>query len=302
MGRGSRMTKQEAESICNNANLILEYYGGSAKSISKFKCLFGHTWETTVGSIKHMLSRCPKCASNAVPTKQEASEYLLLNNIVLLEYSGTASVKSKLKCSKCNHVWEQALKIIKQGHGCPNCAGLAVVTEQEAKIFCDSINYTIENYGGTSNAKSLFKCSKGHLWETTLKHIRHSGQRCPKCTSKYNYNGITFDSSWELIFYLYHIKLGNNPIRIIKGDYTHALEYYWEEYEGVYKPGWWFPDFIINNVYYEIKDTDTDNPNGYWNMQCKGKRKYHPEVIWIDNNDISKMREIIGDVSKYRQN
>lgn len=60
----------------------------------------------------------------------------------------------------------------------------------------------------------------------------------------YNYNGIHFDSSWELAFYIYCI---DNNIQIIREPFT--IEY---EYNGHIHS--YYPDFLINNeLLIEIK-------------------------------------------------
>lgn len=57
------------------------------------------------------------------------------------------------------------------------------------------------------------------------------------------YNGFHCDSSWELAFVLYHLD-NNIPIQRCK-------EFF--EYEYNNQSHLYFPDFIVNNTYYEIK-------------------------------------------------
>lgn len=73
---------------------------------------------------------------------------------------------------------------------------------------------------------------------------------------KYKYNDIFFDSSWELIFYLY---LSSNKIEF---EYHPSIsfEYKYENIKALY-----FPDFKVNNKYVEIKGLqffENKNPNG----------------------------------------
>ena len=64
-----------------------------------------------------------------------------------------------------------------------------------------------------------------------------------KAAKKYHYNGISFDSSWELAFYIYHADLGEE----IQREKT-SFKY---EYQG--KTHKYFVDFTVNAVNYEIK-------------------------------------------------
>ena len=65
-----------------------------------------------------------------------------------------------------------------------------------------------------------------------------------KAKKKYFYDGIFFDSSWELAFWIYNIENGNNNIKRPKIFFEY-------EYNGnIYK---YFPDFEIDGKFYEIK-------------------------------------------------
>lgn len=69
---------------------------------------------------------------------------------------------------------------------------------------------------------------------------------------KYMYDNIYFDSSWELAFYVYHKALGHHIIREPK-----RIEY---EYNG--KTHFYFPDFEVDGMLYEIKGSQFFNEDG----------------------------------------
>lgn len=61
----------------------------------------------------------------------------------------------------------------------------------------------------------------------------------------YQYDDLLFDSSWELAFYIYHLDKGHNikigsDIKNFSYECNNEIHYY-------------FPDFKVNNKYYEIK-------------------------------------------------
>ena len=91
-------------------------------------------------------------------------------------------------------------------------------------------------------------CFNCQCIDTSMKHFgTDSPMKCvevrSKQSKKYNYNGIRFDSSWELAFWIYH---KDNEIEISREP--KSPEY---EYEG--KKHYYFPDFEVNGKLYEIK-------------------------------------------------
>lgn len=87
------------------------------------------------------------------------------------------------------------------------------------------------------------------------------------------YHGILCDSSWELAFLLYHLDNKSN----IKRN-TDYFEYIYND--KVHK---YFPDFIIDNVYYEIKGRYFDPVEAKLSQFPKDKT-----LILIDKNKIQK--------------
>ena len=86
------------------------------------------------------------------------------------------------------------------------------------------------------------------------------------------YKGYYCDSSWELAFIMYQLDNGNEVIRNKDCfNYTHT--------DGSVKR--FFPDFKINEVYYEIK--------GGYDTEAEHKLRDFPEdknLIWISNKEI----------------
>lgn len=61
--------------------------------------------------------------------------------------------------------------------------------------------------------------------------------------ARYKFNNIIFDSSWELCFYIYHID-HNNDIKRVNEPFLYTYNGETHRY---------YPDFIVNGVFYEIK-------------------------------------------------
>lgn len=82
------------------------------------------------------------------------------------------------------------------------------------------------------------------------------------------YKGIFCDSSWELAFVIYH-KDNNIDIQRCKEIRQYTFENEIKNY---------YPDFIVNNVIYEIK--------GYYSNQAKAKSEYNPDIVVLQKTDI----------------
>lgn len=119
--------------------------------------------------------------------------------------------------------------------------------------------------------------------------------KCHK--GSYTYDGIKFDSSWELIFYIYHTDQNNTVNRCTKSfeyKYNNEIHFY-------------FPDFNVNGELYEIKGDQFFNDDGtmcnpYDHSQdslfeAKHQCGLQNNVKFIRKDDIMKMKEVI--VKKY---
>lgn len=91
--------------------------------------------------------------------------------------------------------------------------------------------YGVKNGGGSK--KAIEKIQKTKLEKYGIGHIER----------KYNFNGETFDSSWELAFYIYCIEN--------KLDIEHEKEVFEYYYNG--QKHYYIPDFKVGDVIYEVK-------------------------------------------------
>ena len=91
---------------------------------------------------------------------------------------------------------------------------------------------------------------------------------------KYYYNNVYFDSSWELAFYIYSLDNGCNIKRCIK-----SFIYYKDNQEHNY-----FPDFICDNNYIEIKGKQFINEAGELINPFNKELNLEKQQCMIDNN------------------
>ncbi len=112
-------------------------------------------------------------------------------------------------------------------------------------------------------------------WEKPFANTPISGPQGQKGT----YDGFKFDSVWEYAYYRWSKELKGNLIERNRFEY---LEY---EFDGQTKK--FYPDFIENAQFVEIK--------GIWRPQDLEKKAQHPEVTFLDGNDI---KPIIEELNK----
>ena len=201
----------------------------------------------------------------------------------------------------------QAVKVqtLKHKYGCTNAFNIEKV-QAKAQLNSHTIEANLKRGKSTSKTKKeLFKDNKykqsiidkmistnrskyGVDWLSNDVTVRHKISESVKKSHvhnsyKYKYNNETFDSSYELAFYIYHI---DNDISIIRKPCKYV--YYINNKAHTYTP-----DFMVNDRIIEIKgkwffkDNKLYNP---YNGQLS-KEKYQ---CMLDNNV-----EIIVDVQKY---
>lgn len=192
-----KATEQEArEWLKKNKPMIeLAEYGGSFGSKSKFCCKkksCGYVWSTTFFSLKNSIGNgCPLCSKVARISKNDVKEWLQKNTMIeLVHYGGSVSSKSLFRCKRkgCGYKWSTSFGSIKYDrHGCPKCAGNAVISEEYARHWLCKHRPDLElvKWGGSSCASSIFRCLNdgcGHEWSTTFDNIkRRRSSRCKKC-------------------------------------------------------------------------------------------------------------------------
>jgi len=92
--------------------------------------------------------------------------------------------KLLFKCNFDNYKWLSQPDSIRQGHWCPECAGVKKLTIEEMRRFAKSKDGKClsENYIN-NKIKLEWECKKGHIWKADYAHIV-SGRWCPKCARK----------------------------------------------------------------------------------------------------------------------
>ena len=128
-----KITTQEYKEQIKDRNIVvLEEYKGNHTKI-KHQCLkCDHIWSVTPNSIKRGRG-CPKCAVNVVPTTKQYKKQIKDRTIKVLEEYKGSKTKIKHQCQVCNYIWSVTPSSVKNGSGCPSCAGVMVSTTEQYK-------------------------------------------------------------------------------------------------------------------------------------------------------------------------
>lgn len=198
----------------NNLEYILlsKSYEGSSKKL-KFVCNKHGSFEMTWNNI-HSGKRCPMCSRNSQISAQSFDLHVVVENIKLINpkievLSGNyINAKSMLEC-KClidSNIWYTNYDRIKQGKGCPKCAGRDLITIAKMKETIYKINPNIEIITNKDTGKTLkieCRCKIcNHTFKSTYNRLRkYDCQICAyennKGCNHWNYkNGISSISEY----------------------------------------------------------------------------------------------------------
>lgn len=130
----------------------------------------------------------------------------------------------------------------------------------------------------STNRKSTCskKCFAINATNNALKQTKHGGGY------KGIYKGIHCDSSYELVFLIYHLD-HNIPI-------SRSTNIYSYEYKN--KIGKYIPDFIVNELEYEIK--------GFMTNRSKAKLSQNSHIILIDKLNIKSYIKYVKQIYKIK--
>ena len=163
----------------------------------------GHTWSATVNS-RTRGNGCPVCSGRAVLAG--FNDLLTLNPALAAEWDLEANDrgpdqvtvssghKAHWRCAKYGHAWMTTVRHRTDGHGCPVCAGKAVLAgfndlQTLNPALAAEWDLAANERGPdqvtvSSHHKVQWKCTEhGHAWVASV-NSRTKGNGCPVCAGK----------------------------------------------------------------------------------------------------------------------
>lgn len=169
----------------------LEWIGESlparTSKVTLWKCREGHIWEAKYANIKHNQRGCPECYKlSRVSRKPE--HYHRLAESKGFKWLGPEVKRIKDKtiweCSN-RHTWPTSFSHIKQGTGCPHCAGVVPKTEEDYRAVAEE--YGLQWLGpmpSNIGQKTLWRCRNGHEFPSPY-HTVSRGFGCRRCAGSF---------------------------------------------------------------------------------------------------------------------
>ena len=148
-----------------------------------WRCLAGHTWEMSLGSVKHKGSWCSKCAASERQTytlRQACKTAVQRGGLCL---STVFAQKLRWQCAE-GHVWEAMWANVRAGSWCPTCyyssRRLGLRSAQDIASEHGGQCLSLEYQGVRCNLR--WQCAEGHEWEAPLARVKHEKCWCPLCS------------------------------------------------------------------------------------------------------------------------
>lgn len=147
------------------------------------RCLAcGHEWDAWTHAVARG-SGCRECAHVAHRTPRE--EWDRRAGAVGLEWTGDTPILARgqhpARCLTCSHEWDASVDSISNESGCPACAGVLKVTDDEWDRRAAAVGNMWLRYPTGAQGRGALRClSCSHEWETSAQSVS-MGSRCPAC-------------------------------------------------------------------------------------------------------------------------
>jgi hypothetical protein len=145
-----------------------------------WECEEGHQWEAIFNSIQRGAG-CPFCAGVAPRTPED---YHALAEERGFRWLGpeVPNVRTKTwwQCEE-GHCWEAVYDKVRQGRGCPACAGALPRTPADYHALAAERGFRwLGPEVPSAHDKTSWECEEGHRWEASYSKIQY-GTGCPFC-------------------------------------------------------------------------------------------------------------------------
>lgn len=226
-------------------------------------------WDARNKKTKEVLEQKYGSVEEAYQKRNETTEKVWLEKYGVKHAWQAESVKEKIKQTSLER------------YGVTNAGG--------SKESLEKIKQTsLEHYGVDNPWKSdeiKEKTKKTMLERYGVEYFTQTPEYQKKAKKRYTYENVSFDSSWELAFYIYNKDNNQNIIRCTKGfPYTGN--------DG--SSHMYYPDFEIDGMYYEIKGGQFFT-EGVFDGGIYKTESYDCKVKCMNDNNI----ELVTDVTKY---
>lgn len=179
----ARKTEADYHALAKARNI--RWIGSTLPPVTRIKtmweCPHGHRWKSSYHNVR-CDKGCPACAGRAA---KQARDYRSIGRARDIRWIGQVvpdhvGIKTRWAC-RHGHTWEATYNTIQQGHGCPWCANHVRKTPEDYQAVARARGFEwLGPEVSKVNMKTTWRCSRGHLWQTTYTRVRR-GHGCPTC-------------------------------------------------------------------------------------------------------------------------
>ena len=171
-----------------NVEILGEITGNAVKVLCRCK-VCSHEWGAQPNNLK-MGKGCPACAkikignANRLTNAEHVADIAKINpNVEILGEIINSTTKVLTRCKICGYEWNVTPHSLKNGNGCPRCAGNRKLTHTEHVAAINKVNPDVEVLGEIINNKTKVLCRCkicGHKWWARTYNLKQ-GCGCPAC-------------------------------------------------------------------------------------------------------------------------
>lgn len=174
---------EELQKLNTNVKPLEKYTNSRIKILCK--CLIdGYEWKARPDQLLQGHA-CPKCSGRI---KKEHDVFVkemqeINPNITILGKYKNSQTNIMCKCNIDGYEWKTKPNTLKNGHGCPMCAGNINKTHEDFIEQMNTINPNIEILNKYKNINTKIHCRckiDGYEWKTTVSSLLR-GSKCKKC-------------------------------------------------------------------------------------------------------------------------
>lgn len=149
---------------------------------TRWRCPHGHRWLARYNHIRAGHG-CPKCAGTR---RKTPADYRRLARQRGWSWLGPEVANSRQPTGwRCQHghTWRAPYTHLAGGAGCPECAGVAPLTEARLHALAQARGWAWLGPLGRAHDATGWRCAQGHAWRATPGTIS-GGHGCPHCARK----------------------------------------------------------------------------------------------------------------------
>lgn len=171
------------------------HFTAGSNANKKWKCVNGHSWESSIHSRTSQSTKCPTCRGTQL-LKGFNDFATKFPNIALEAYGWDPSEvsignrKVSWKCKDFGHIWDELISGRINGYNCPYCSGQRLLVgfndlaTTHPELASEAYGWDPKSVSRGSRKRQNWKCKLGHIWEAQPNDRTGRESGCPYCAGR----------------------------------------------------------------------------------------------------------------------